>query len=758
VDEAPLVELQRPRTRDRLALPLDRAGSCHLGSADSCEVVLAEDSILPRHARFRMDETGVRVEPCDGAGVAVNGQACDGPHPLADGDWLVLGRSMFAVCIRGAPAATPAPAPPSPVAASPAGLTIGRLPDNDLALDSPLISRRHARLLHEGGGSFLEDLGSTNGTFVDGQRIEGRVALRPGARVDIGTFGFLFDGTSLRELRGAGTIRLECRGLSKTVRDATTGRPRELLRDVALAIEPGEFAAIFGTSGSGKSTLLDALNGRRRASDGAVRYNGVDFYRSFDLFRASIAYVPQQDIVHRKITVRRALRYTARLRLPPDTSDREIDEYITRVLARVGLADKADQPIDTPAPLSGGQLKRVSLAVELVSNPSIVFLDEVTSGLDAGTDKKMMNLFAELAGDGKTVVCVTHTLENIDACHLVTLLHRGRLVFFGPPAEALDHFEVSRLSNVYELLEEKPVETWEDRYRRSETYGRYVESRLAPRTGDVAAPPPAAEASRGQGQAFRQGRVLTRRYVDLLTADRRNLMLLLAQAPIIGLVIGLVFETGGPDAERAQNESTVSFILVVSMIWFGCLNAAREVVKELPIYLRERAINLQLAPYLASKLGPLAAICLVQTVTLLAVVSALLDLSGSGAVRGITLFLAGMAATAMGLTVSALVDSNDKAVAAVPILLIPQVVLSGALVSLSGVSELLGKATMISYWAYAGMKQSLGDAVQAARGPGGQLVVPVEVGVDASAAALVGFFALFVAVAAAALKRKDRMR
>jgi ABC-type multidrug transport system ATPase subunit len=229
-------------------------------------------------------------------------------------------------------------------------------------------------------------------------------------------------------------------------------------------IEPGEFVGIFGISGSGKSTLLDALSGRRSPSGGKVFYNGTDLYESFDLFRAAIGYVPQQDIVHRKIAVARALGYTARLRLPADTSAREIDAHISRVLERVSLAEKAALPIDTPEPLSGGQLKRVSLVVELVANPNILFLDEVTSGLDAGTDKRMMRLFADLAADQKTVIGVTHTLENIDTCHLVALLHQGRLVYFGPPAEVPGYFGVARLTEVYELLEDSKPGEWAEKF------------------------------------------------------------------------------------------------------------------------------------------------------------------------------------------------------------------------------------------------------------------------------------------------------
>src|SRR5690606_9423319 len=218
------------------------------------------------------------------------------------------------------------------------------------------------------------------------------------------------------------------------------------------------------TSGSGKSSLLDALNGRRPATSGRILYNSTDLYEAFELFRAAIGYVPQQDIVHRNIVMQHALKYTAKLRIPPDTSDSEMDSNATQVLGKVGLAEKADLLVNTPAPLSGGQLKRVSLAVELVANPNVLFLDEVTSGLDAGTDKKMMELFRSLADDQKTVICITHTLENIETCHLVVLLHQGRLVFYGPPQAVCGYFGIQRLSDIYETLESKPASFWAEKY------------------------------------------------------------------------------------------------------------------------------------------------------------------------------------------------------------------------------------------------------------------------------------------------------
>jgi ABC-type multidrug transport system ATPase subunit len=486
-------------------------------------------------------------------------------------------------------------------------------------------------------------------------------------------------------------------------------------------------------------------------------YNDSDLYRHFDILRTAVGYVPQQDIVHRKISVQRALAHTARLRLPEDTSETEIAHLVARVLDRVGLADQAEQAIETPAPLSGGQLKRVSLAVELISNPAILFLDEATSGLDAATDKRMMRLFAELSADGKTVVCVTHTLENIEACDLVVLMHRGRVTYVGPPKEALGYFGVGRLTEVYEVIESAPIEEWANRFLASEAYDAYVGRRLQTRKGQSAPGPTQAQvgASRSKRSALRQTKTLTRRYLDLILSDRRNLAILLLQAPLIGLVIGSVFDTGGP-APRQAGETHVSFMLVISAIWFGCLNSAREVVKELPIFLRERAVNLEIVPYLLSKLGPLTLICVIQVVGLVAGTAALVDLSGSNVARTGVLCLAALAATAMGLTVSALVNSSDKAVAAVPVLLIPQVILSNAIVQLEGGSKLVAKASMVSFWAFDAMKNLMDSEVAVGPGPLGTPPVVVEASLGGDLGAMGLLLVAFLASALVALRLKDR--
>lgn len=733
-----------------------------IGSDDSNPIRVKGDGVLPSHAKLYLRGDALWIEPMPAAPLLVNGTAVTGAIAVQTGDWVALGSALVQVFLREPSAAASAGESGESglkLADRPAAqeIIVGRLADCGLPIDSPLVSREHARLLCTPEHVWIEDLHSTNGTFVNGRRIEGRVPLAPGDRVSFATFVFVFTGAALEPAELGGRVRVEAHGLTKQVIDRTTKQPRNLLTNIDLAIDPGEFVVIFGTSGSGKSTLLDALNGRRPASAGSVQYNGVDLYGAFDVFRAGIGYVPQQDIVHRKITVRDALRYTARLRLPPDTSGEEIAAHIERVLERVGLQEKGDMPVDTPEPLSGGQLKRVSLAVELVANPNILFLDEATSGLDAGTDKKMMRLFADLAADGRTVICVTHTLENIDSCHLVALLHQGHLVYYGPPDDAAAYFGVERLSGVYEKLETQDAAVWSARFRESPCYERFIAARLSQgqaaggQSSDAAGPPP-----KRSWFSLRQAATLTSRYANLLFADRLNLLVLLLQAPIIAFVVGAIFDTSGSLLDRAKAESQIAFVLVLSAIWFGCINSAREIVKELPVYLRERSVVVTIPAYITSKLIPLAILCAVQCASFLAIVTLMIDFPGSFGERFVTLFLAGLAATGMGLVVSAFVNSNDKAIAALPLLLIPQFILSNSVVALKGVSEVVAQVTVIAYWALDAMHATLEKAVLDLRQPSGEPVIALSGSWSTDIAATAALACALIVVTVIALKLKDR--
>lgn len=568
--------------------------------------------------------------------------------------------------------------------------------------------------------------------------------MREGCRIRVGPYTFLMRGEFLLPACQKGKVRIALHNLSQEVMDRATGQKLLLLDGISLVIEPNEFVALLGPSGSGKSTLMDAVNGRRPASSGRVMVNEDDFYAAYRYYRRAIGYVPQRDIVHTTLTVHQALTFTARLRLPSDTSGQEIERVVSEVIRKIGLSERRHTLVGN---LSGGQAKRVSLGAELIADPSLLFLDEATSGLDAGTEAKMMTLFRQIADEGKTVLCITHNVENVKLCDLVVVLAEGRLVYYGPPAEAPGFFGVSQISEVYDRLESTSAEEWAKRFRASALYQRYVVGRRKATT-HAPKPPQAPETQAGAGispsETCRQMKVLTQRYATVLLQDRKNVALLLGQAPLIGLLLGTVFVKG-----TAQDQRLVVFLMAISAIWFGCINASREVVKELPIYLRERAVNLELFAYLGSKVLVLTALCAVQCLGLFVIVSPLTSLQADTGKLLLTLLLTAMSGMLMGLVVSALVDTADKAMAIVPVLLIPQVILANIITPLEGLTRTVAHWCIVSFWAVDAMLNTL------PAGPG--LVVPPHHAWADDVWALSLFMVAFGAAAAWALKRHDKL-
>ncbi|HEY3787627.1 MAG TPA: FHA domain-containing protein, partial [Urbifossiella sp.] len=300
------------------------------------------------------------------------------------------------------------------------GGMIGRDSMAQFILDHPHVSRFHAQLADEDGRIVLTDLGSANGTYVNGRRLEGPIELSRGNRIDIGPFSLGFDGGALISRSRANNIELAARGLTRVVTDRATGEPLTLIDEVSLVVRPREFVCLLGPSGSGKSTLLAMLSGRAAPDAGMILVNGRDLHSEFAAHKQDIAVVPQREALHDGLTIGAALRYTAELRLPPDISREEILAAVADLLEVVGLSHRSSTQIRH---LSGGQLKRASLANELISRPSLLFLDEVTSGLDEQTDREVMEVFRKVSEIGKTVVCITHNLANVEAaCHLVAIL------------------------------------------------------------------------------------------------------------------------------------------------------------------------------------------------------------------------------------------------------------------------------------------------------------------------------------------------
>jgi ABC-type multidrug transport system ATPase subunit len=457
--------------------------------------------------------------------------------------------------------------------------------------------------------------------------------------------------------------------------------------------------------------------------------NGADLYRAYDALRPLIGHVPQESILAEQLPVRRALRYVAGLRLPPDVSATDADARVAEVMLELGLEQRADVPIGR---LSGGQQKRASIAAELIANPGLFFLDEPTSGLDPGLTRRVTEIVRNLAESGATIVVVSHDVESLETADRILFLGSGgRAGFIGSPREALEYFECDDLAEIYQRVEAEDAAALHRRFLQSEHYRRRVAPELvqaAPREDEVQPAPswdPIAMISvgaRSGASASRQLRIAAARYVDTMLRDRAYLALLLLQAPIIGLFIALVakatdLQPPPPEAvtqaealgvPAAKLAAALPVMLAATATWFGAINAARELVKELPIFLRERMAGLRLAPYLASKVAVLAALCMLQTAVLLGVIAAKVDLPGTGAIMWaplelwITLLLASLAALGLGLLISASVSNANRAQSIVPIVLIPQLIFVGG-VGTGTIGQWLSYLT-VTHWSVEGMK------------------------------------------------------
>ncbi|MCH8009984.1 MAG: FHA domain-containing protein [Chloroflexi bacterium] len=606
-------------------------------------------------------------------------------------------------------------------------MAIGRSETCDLVLPSLHVSRQHAQIEVRDGRATLSDSGSSNGTFVNGIRSSNRV-LVAGDVMRIGPYKLVFTGDAIEHIDDSKSVRLDAHEIGKVVGDAV------LLDKVSFAAQPGEVFVIAGTSGAGKSTLLDALNGSRPPTSGHVLVNGADLYRAYDALRPLIGYVPQHSILPEQLPLRRALRYVASLRLPPDVSGEEADRRVEDVLRQLDLERRADVQIGV---LSGGQQKRASIAAELIANPGLFFLDEPTSGLDPGLTQRVTEIVSELAAGGATIVMISHDVESLLAADKILMLGSGgRVVFAGSPHDALTYFQVDNFAQIYRRVEGEDSSTLRSRLLESEFYKNEVapslvqpEATMEDDEGAASTWDPAAligGSVRRGSSSWRQLSITTTRYVDMLLRDRGYLLLLLAQAPIIALFLALVAEPFDlqppPDEAVAQAEAfgisaaalvrPLAMMMAATATWFGAMNAARAIVKELPIFLRERMAGLRMAPYLASKVAVLSVLGLVQTTVMLAIIAVPVDFPGSGVLLWgplelwITLNLAAFAALGLGLLVSASVSNADQAQGLVPIVLIPQLIFVG--VPATGTVSQILSYVMVTHWAVEAMRISSG--------------------------------------------------
>ncbi len=575
-------------------------------------------------------------------------------------------------------------------------IRLGRAPDNNFVLDAPSVSRYHAMLSYEDGTQpVITDLGSTNGTFVNGEPLTEPRKVSSQDLIFLGGFLLHIDGHTIKQ-HDLSASSVSARNLTKEIDGKT------ILKDVSLAISPREFVGLMGSSGCGKSTLMDALNGLRPATRGQVFINDLDLYRNFNALRRSIGYVPQRDVLHDALTVERTLFYAAKLRLPEATSRNSRRGIVNEVIETVGLSEQRKTPFRL---LSGGQQKRLSLAFELITKPSFIFLDEPTSPLDPESTENMMMLFRRLADEGRIVVMVTHKFEKFHEMHHIAMLTRGgRLAYFGPPSAALDYFDCKEPGDIYRYIGAHDPDELSQRFQASREYDRYVRARIAEteqltRTAGALQLTPAIK-QEGPERRFglTQWMTLTRRYLEVKLKDKRNTMLLLAQAPIVAIILAVIVRNS------PVNDSKTLFIAAIISIWFGANNAVREIVSESAIYVRERLVNQKIPSYVFSKFTVLAGIALIQCALFVGVIA------GMGRLRTedffsltLILYLTSLAGITTGLFFSALVTSTEKAMSILPLVLIPQLLLSGFMVSIDDIyySQISGEpATEAQYKNY----------------------------------------------------------
>ena len=743
--EQPRVAIRVPGRPPWEAL-LERA-TFTIGRKPDNDIVLALDYVSGYHGRLEQQGTAWHyVDLGSTNGTFVNGQRTQGAT-LRDGDILRIGDlqgNSASLTFRAAGA----PAVPAPAASAirmgvtalglKTSLLIGRNAQADISLPAPVVSWHHARLDRTPQGHVLTDLSSTNGTFVNGQRLAHPHLLQPGEVVQIGPFRLVYEATGFQQYAASGGVRLDGMHLTREVGHGE--RSKRILNDINISIYPREFVALVGTSGAGKSTLMMALNGFNRA-EGQVLVNGDDLYRQFDLYRTMVGYVPQDDIIHKELTVGHALHYAAQLRLPPDTSAQEIEQRSDYVLQQVEMVGQKDQAISS---LSGGQRKRVSIAVELLAEPNLFFLDEPTSGLDPGLEKKMMHTLRRLADGGRTIVLVTHATANIVQCDHVCFLSQGRMVYFGPPAEALQFFGVTSgdFADIYDQLDDpnpqvsrQKAVSWEENFKRSPHYQQYIEDRqrALPQVQQAAA----GKATSRQGprvSVIRQFLVLTRRYLDLVLRDKLLLSVLMAVMPIIGALVLLVananwlvgnslaeiqrqlatgLASGANSATYAVigNSQTLLFIMALASVLLGLFASVYEIVKEWSVYQRERMVTLRILPYIASKVVVLGAFALVQCLLLMAVISLRVDYPTQGVFLPapvemyVTLFLGTLAAILLGLLISASVPNSNTVIYIVFLVLFFQMIFAGVLFDLPGITDRFSNLTL-TRWTMEGLGTS----------------------------------------------------
>jgi ABC transport system ATP-binding/permease protein len=650
-------------TRDHvITVPLD-GRRITVGRDAACEIVLSGVGISRRHATILLDPALPVLEDTGSSfGIRVDGEQVR-YAPLCDGAVVTIGVARFRVMIaeqqlsfrplyEGRSEVGPRPADYA------AGvMRIGRDAESDIHCPHPLVSRFHAALhVGEDGRCLIADQHSTNGTFVNGRAVR-RAEISDGDIVQVGPFRFFLQQGALVQADDVSRVRIEAS-------QVTVKRGARLVLDrVSLTVEPGEFVAILGPSGAGKSTLAAALTGQVLPDRGEVFLNAMPLKRFASAFSSTIGFVSQHNLLPGELTVREIFEEQGLLRLPADSRPRERRARIDEVLQLLQLDSVAGHRARS---LSGGEARRVHLGIELLSSPALVLLDEPLAGLDFGLVRSFMELFRAISDRGHTILLTTHTLEQIELCDRVLFINKGCLVYQGSPGEMGTAFGVGSIGEVYDKVKRDNITRLQHTPETTET--------AAMETQRDSAPP--VPGRRIAGAPFlRQVSVLAMRYWRTLVRDRRNLILVGAQAPLIALLLMFVFGRGADDFLPLS----FYFAVTVSAIWVGGVNTVREIAREWPILRREHRVGLRISAYLSAKGGFFVALSALQGLLFGACLDLMLtqfDLTWHSAL----LLAAGSAGGALlGLCISALSAGVNKAISMLPLVFMPQIFFAGAL-------------------------------------------------------------------------------
>ncbi|MFJ9669129.1 FHA domain-containing protein [Streptomyces sp. NPDC101219] len=577
-------------------------------------------------------------------------------------------------------------------------MRIGRALENDLVVSDLQVSRNHAEFHSTPDGRMeIRDLGSHNGTYVNGLPIPKGGSQLLGATdiVGVGHSTFRIVGDRLEEFVDTGEVSFSARHLTVTVDGG-----KQILKDVSFGVPEKSLIAVIGPSGSGKSTLLKALTGYRPANQGEVLYDNRNLYKQFAELRQRIGLVPQDDILHKELTVKKALTYAAKLRFPADTTAAERASRIDEVLRELKLDIHKDKKVTS---LSGGQRKRVSVALELLTKPSLIFLDEPTSGLDPGMDRDVMQLLRGLADDGRTVLVVTHSVAELAICDkLLVMAPGGSVAYFGPPEEALNFFGYDTWADVFSAFENYRDYDWAGRWKGSQHYQMYAADidAVAPQSVQVPAMQ-AMKPPKPQGW-MSQFSTLVRRYISVIASDKGFLALMVILPAVLGAVSLLIDADRGllPNPPNPQTgriipngtATTVLLILAVGACFAGAANSVRELIKERVIYERERATGLSRSAYLMSKVFVLGMITVFQGLLVGVIGFSSREIPEEGLVFGgftllelsVPIMALGFTSMMFGLIISSLVKTAEKTMPLLVMFAIIQVVFTGCLFTLHG--------------------------------------------------------------------------